>query len=360
MKTNVIFMLMMLVVVLAQAQQKSQRFAIKSGYVKYELTGSTTGTRTVYWDNYGDKSRTETKSKTVTKIFGMTSEDETNTITVMIKDKYWTANLKENKGSKGTVPYYGDGKQFAESMTEKEQKEFADQLLASLGGQKLGTEDVMGYKCDVVEVLGCKSWIHKGIVLKSDAKVLGIVSNEKAVEFKPETSVASSKFDPLSSVSYEDIDALQQQQMGNLNDMFGAMSDMNTEENDADDDDEKTVPVKYPYEKFQKVVNDFSHNDFKKLLATSVEGQHMCTFMKGLQNSVSVIATSRQNSKEEGNDQYEHFTHNGKKCMYGTVEDNSGTALIVEYANYDMYIILAAAPGLDKKTLLEISDKLKF
>ena len=45
------------------AQDQLKKYAIKSGHIEYELTGSTTGTKTVWWDNYGDKLFEETKSR---------------------------------------------------------------------------------------------------------------------------------------------------------------------------------------------------------------------------------------------------------------------------------------------------------
>ena len=52
------------------AQAKAQRYAVKSGYIEYKLGGNTSGTKKVWWDDWGNKTRTEEKSTSETVILG--------------------------------------------------------------------------------------------------------------------------------------------------------------------------------------------------------------------------------------------------------------------------------------------------
>ncbi len=213
MKNTLILILCLFMAGGLMAQQKTHQYLIKSGYVEYALTGSTTGTKKIWWDNYGDLSRTEIDSKSVTKMFGITNEDITKSITIMNGPNYWVVDLEKDKATKGKSPYYDESHQMVDNMTEAEQKKFADDMLASLGGKRLAPESFMGHECEVIEVMGAKSWIYKGITLKSSAEVMGIENYEEATTFEPGKSVPASKFTPDSSKEYRDMSNMMQQMM---------------------------------------------------------------------------------------------------------------------------------------------------
>lgn len=202
MKKIVSTSLLLFFLISVMAQQKNSQYAIKSGHVVYELSGNTTGTREVWWDNYGEIQRTETKSVTITKFFGSTTEKKTHTVSIIKKDKFWFVDYIEKTAQKGTNPAYQQTNEMTQNMTEAEQKKFADDLLASLGGERLGTETFMGRKCEMVSVLGVKSWIYMGVVLKSEGNLLGFKSNEIATKFEENCTLPSSTFNPPTDVQY--------------------------------------------------------------------------------------------------------------------------------------------------------------
>jgi len=365
MKQTILILAGLLMMHIATAQQKVQQYAIKSGYVEYALTGNTTGTKKIWWDNYGEKSRTATQSKTVTKMFGMKNVDQTHTIEILVKDKYWSANLMEQTGQKGTVPFYKEGHQLFESMTKQEQEEFANKTIESLGGKRMGTESFMGKTCDIIKVMGSKIWIYKGITLKSEAKIMGIVSNETAVKFQANQSVSSSQFTPLSNISYESADQQQQGMFGNMGSMEEAMAAMqNDNMDDVDNDNPQMVPVKYPYAKFLKKVNAFSYEGYKKIMAHSADGAHAAAFMKGAGEMLAIGAMSRKNGDISEAGQFESFSYKGKKCMYGSAkeegEDDDSMLLVVEIPQYDTYITIGSPIPQTKNELLEILNHLDF
>ncbi|WP_320019952.1 hypothetical protein [Labilibaculum manganireducens] len=348
MKQIILIVTCLLMTHVATSQQKSQIYAIKSGHVEYQLSGNTTGTKSVWWDNYGNSSFTETKSVSVTKMFGIKSETKTHDISIIKGGQFWSANLIENKGQKGTVPF----QDITENMTEAEKKKMGKDLLEAFGGEIVGTEDVLGNECEVVKLMGAKCWIYEGVTLKSEAKILGIEAIETATRFDKNSSVSASKFTPPTNIKYEDQDQYQQE-------IFGGMSEGFSDDSDGDEAID-LVPVKYPYEKFQKIANGFSFNNYHKMMVMNMEGTYSAMFMKGMNGSLGVAATSRKNGNPDQGGNLDVFTHSGKKCMYGKMEGDEGISLIIEIPDYDTYIILVSSSVQTKLEMLKLMDAFNF
>nr|WP_321452696.1 hypothetical protein [uncultured Carboxylicivirga sp.] len=207
---NILSVILLGCSVVMSAQINPEKYAVKSGHVEYTLTGNTTGTKSIWWDDYGDKTYEEIKAVTEVKMFGMKSRDEAHTITVMIGDKFWSVNVIEGTGQKGVLETQEMAKAIAEDMTEEEAKQLEQQIMDALGGEKLGNETFLGHSCEILSVMGAKTWIYKGVVLKSEAKLMGIKSNEVATLFDEDINVPSSRFTPPADVEYHDISQMQQ------------------------------------------------------------------------------------------------------------------------------------------------------
>jgi hypothetical protein len=351
---QLIFMLACLMMMqVTSAQQKTHKYAIKSGYVEYSLSGSTTGTKSVWWDNYGNLSRTEIESLTVTKMFGFKSETKTHEVSIMNNGEFWNANLVENTGQKGRIPF----QDMTENMTDAEKEKMGKDLLEAFGGEIVGRENILGNDCEVVKLMGATCWIFEGVCLKSEAQLLGIESKEIALKFSKNIPVSSSKFTPLTNIKYENQDQYQQEMLGGLSDAFGDDS-----YDDSDEEEIDLVPVKYPYEKFQKIANGFSYANYRKLMVMNSEGTYSAMFMTGMNGNLAVAATSRKNGNPDQMGNFEVFTHSGKKCMYGKMDDeeDEGISLIIELSNYDTYIILVSNSVQSKTEMLNLMDAFNF
>ena len=330
------------------AQPKTRQFSVKSGHVDYKLTGNTTGTKSIWWDDWGHKTRTEEKSLTVTKIFGIKSEEEKHLVIIMEGANFWHADLLKKTGQTGVSPFYDDAHDIAEDVTEAEAKELEKDILDAFGGERLPNEKFMGYDCEVIKILGAKVWVHKGVTLKSEAKIFGIEANELATKFEKDINIPASKFEPLSSINYEEIPELE-----------ALMNEDSQEVEDTNDNGGGTIS--YPFSKFKQVINSVKLDRYRKLFCKETDGEYITNFIKGLAGSLSVMATSMDNAdyKNDGSD-FEDFSHNGKKCHYGKVDDSAGTSLIVEYPKYNMFIIFMTVPGKSKADILLIADKFNF
>ncbi len=214
MKKTITLLLALLCVIALQAQnQKAKKFAVKSGYIEYKLGENATGTKKLWWDDFGKKTRTEEDSKTVTKMFGITDTKIVKSTTIMDGPNYWVVDQVKNDAQKGTTPYYQEGQEMTEDMTEEELKKLSDDILTQMGGQRLPNENYQGYDCEVLELMGTRSWIYKGITLKIKGEIMGVKSLEEMVKFDPGKSVSSSMFKPDPNIEYQDMNKMMQQMM---------------------------------------------------------------------------------------------------------------------------------------------------
>ncbi len=351
---NVLLILLVVFSLNLQAQE-AKKYAVKSGYVKYELSGNTTGTKELWWDDYGQKTCEVEKSTTTTKMFGIKNTEKKNMCTVLVKDKFWVADYIEGSGTTGTVPFYQEGQDFANSMTEKEQEEFADQILVQMGGEKQGTETLGGYKCDIIKIMGAKSWIYKGISLKIEAKVMGIESNEMFTDFKPNTKVSASKFDPPPGVNFKGMP--KQSEMGGLGGLMSAFGDMPSMEEEEDDD---ILPVNYEFDKFKEVVDNCQIDGYKNFGAANSDGVYVATFMKGMQTIAITLQADRNIEDNEELESFGRLSHRERDKHYAELTEENGTGLLVEYPSQSMVLLIVAMPSMSKDKMLEIEKKLRF
>ncbi len=331
-------------------------FSIKSGYIKYELTGNTTGTEELWWDDYGAKTRTLTKSTTVTQIFGLKDEKKEHKLEIRNEETLYTIDYVENKGLKTVAPYQPFQKQ-GKSMTEAEKKKLEEDILRSFGGKRLGKETFKGYSCEKVEVMGMQSWVYKGLTLKSAGEVLGTKLNKQFVVFEPNSRISDSKFLPPNDVDFDEVP-----QGDGVNPFALAMSEMDQEQSDAHSD-ASIKPTQYPFEIFEKKINKFSRSGYQKMMVlNNAEGVHSAVFMKGFSGSLTVIATSTENPDLDKPLQTNAFNHNGKRCYFETIRESgeASSVLLIEISKYDALIAISVSPETTKAEVLKIADEFGF
>ena len=356
MKKQLLFSLMALILlnISPKAQDnKANRYAVKSGHVEYKLTGNAEGTRSIWFDNYGDTWVEEKQTTTTVKMFGMKSVTEEHTLIIMNGAESITVDFIEGTAYKSRNPYYQDGKDFAESMTKEQQEEFANDIMNSLGGEIIGEETILGKKCEIMSMLGSKAWIYKGITLKSETKVLGVKNYEEAIKFEENIKFPASKLKVPEGFDVEDLT----QQM---NSYYGEYE----EEVEEDYEEEESHQVEMPYEVFQKAVQDISIEGYNRASVMNLENeQYMAVFMKTMTQALTIIATSMEDADfDDKSDVVDEFKHNGRQMYHiNTKEDGvTMTGVVAEYSKYNTLISIIATSELSKTELLKIFDDLKF
>lgn len=329
---------------------ETRRYAIKSGHITYELTGNVTGEKEVWFDDYGMKYYEEENSTTTIKMLGITNTEKEHTITIMDGENFYDIDMLTKTGSKGTLPSMEQLQSMAENMTKAEQKQLADDVMNSFGGKRLVTEKFLGKTCEVMEIMGMKSWIYNGLTLKSEVEVMGIITNETATSFKENIKVPASKFDPPKGITYEDIPA------------FGNMFDSEGSEEDIYEEDEESESVSISFEEFKKGLSGLSSSGYMQTMIMEEEDQYMAMYMKGMATSIMITATAMGDADGETDEEFKSFSHKEHQMMYAKLSEGgiNISVLVVVYPEKKLLISLNAMTDMSKEDLIKIADKLKF
>ncbi len=181
--------------------QEFKRYGIKSGVIEYEVSGAQSGTETIYFDDWGYR---EAKYTETELSFGGFSQ-MTKTLTILEGKTIYTIDLSTNTGTKMENPLF-------QNVSDEDLQEIGERMMKQMGGEKTGTEDVLGRTCDVWEIkqMRGKTWIWNSIPLKTEVN-MGMQMNSAAVSIK-EGEVQQDKLKVPEGITF--------QEGGNLSEMM--------------------------------------------------------------------------------------------------------------------------------------------
>ena len=173
-----------------------RRYQIESGIVEYAISGSQTGTETLYFDKWGMREAKYTN----TEISAMGITQKTNQMTLMDGDWIYNVDLDKRTGTKMKNPLF---EMIADKSGTKDFGEMGLQMLKEMGGEKTGSEEIAGKLCDVWESkdLGSKSWIWNSLTLKTEVNMAGIAITILATKVDEGASIPEDKFTLPSDVT---------------------------------------------------------------------------------------------------------------------------------------------------------------
>lgn len=180
-------------------EEKFRRYGIESGIVTYKVSGVSTGTETIYFDQYGYREARYTT--TTTNVFGVKSE--TKSLGLLFGTTQYQIDLTQNTGTKTTNP-------MLVSMADKDKDLVlqSERLLESMGGKKIGKKEYLGKSCDEWEVskMASKILVWKGVALSTDATLMGLNSKMEATKFQENVEIPEEKFALPEGVKLQEID----------------------------------------------------------------------------------------------------------------------------------------------------------
>jgi len=176
-------------------------FGIKSGIIEYEITGSQTGNKKLYFDDWGRKQAEFSNSTIKVGKFSKHS----NLLKITIGDWQYIINLEKKSGTKRENPILG---RMYELSNQINYNDFGEQLVLIEGGVKIGSEDVAGKNCTIYNFQNkkSKSWIWNWITLKSESLSGGVHITVTAKNILVNVSVPDSVFNPPPDVMVFEVD----------------------------------------------------------------------------------------------------------------------------------------------------------
>ena len=167
-----IFLMLGVVSLFAQAN----RYDVKSGMVEYEIMGSgevmgsattVSGTGKLYFKDFGNVELTDEKIQQT--VLG--DKEEERMISKIMGDKIYTVDFTDEVVY--TQKMVIDDENANLNVRNKE-------AFISMGAKNLGTEEILGYKCDVWQLGEDRIWVYNSVPLKLITKSLGLVQIQEA------------------------------------------------------------------------------------------------------------------------------------------------------------------------------------
>jgi len=176
-------------------------YGIESGIIEYEITGSQTGTKKLYFADWGRKQAEFTNS--TIKVGKYTKHS--NLLKITNGDWQYIINLENNTGLKRVNPVI---EKIIELKNQTNYGEFGEQLLLISGGFESGRDIVADKKCKVFEFKkqNTKSWIWNWLLLKSETKRGNINITVVAKNIEENVFIADTVFSPPKSILIIEVD----------------------------------------------------------------------------------------------------------------------------------------------------------
>ncbi len=176
-------------------------YGIKSGIIEYEITGSQTGTKKLYFDDWGRKQAEFTNS--TIKVGKYTKHS--NLLKLTKGDWQYIINLENKTGLKRENPVI---EKIIELKNQTNYGEFGEQLLLISGGYESGGDIVADKKCKIFEFKkqNSKSWIWNWLMLKSETKRGKTNITVVAKNIEENVFIADTVFSPPKNILIIEVD----------------------------------------------------------------------------------------------------------------------------------------------------------
>ena len=166
----------------------TKRYEIRSGIIEYTISGG--------GNMMGIQTQIDGQSKTLFKEWGEVQlHEETSKSVIMGREENTHQTTKIDHDKVSIVDYEQKSiVQYDHTMLmQSEYKDLAKsakEMMLSMGGTKTGEETILGYTCEIWETKHMKLWLHKGIMLKSQVRVMGRTHTTEATNIQFNISIS--------------------------------------------------------------------------------------------------------------------------------------------------------------------------
>lgn len=176
-----------------------KRYSLKSAIIKYEISGNgkmmgvdtnSSGTKSLYFKNYGDIS-IEKLDQTITQFGDIPDERRIHTLKKIDNITVYSVDFKKKKIIKSIDPIAYRYQELEQSVSDD-----SISLLIEHGGRKIGTDKVLGFKCEIWSIMGISQCLYKNqIPLWIEADIMGMKQKIIALDIKLNVNIHDKEFE---------------------------------------------------------------------------------------------------------------------------------------------------------------------
>lgn len=180
-----------------------KKYPFKSAVIEYTFSGDGSGTMKHYIDYWGAREVQEDKS--AIKMMGQ--ERKNNMLVISDQDTAYQIDMDKKEGMKMKDPRWDQMIQQFKSAKPEEKENFAGAMMKKsmqqFQAKSLGTEEVLGKKCDIMEMQGYKISLWNGLPLKSVVEMQGMKMTVLATKLETDVDIPSNLFIPPDGIKWQ-------------------------------------------------------------------------------------------------------------------------------------------------------------
>lgn len=274
-----ILLMIVMMIMSMSSFARAKMFGAKSGYIEYRMTGMETGTKKMWFDNYGEYIRIETKSVVTVDIGVDVPSEDKYIIEITNPDGVYIANMLTKEGSK--FDSFLGFERPEEALNKLEMDKLGKEMLENMGGKIVGKETILGKSTEIVELIGIKSWYYENLSLKMQGEVMGQKIEEIAVRFDENIKIDKNLFETPEGIVYID--------------MYEELKML----------DDTRVEMKYSIEEFKKSIEDINIEGYDKIFIQDTGEGYMAMYMSEEGKQLIIGATPLEEGMIESENEVE-------------------------------------------------------
>ena len=199
-----------------------KKYGIRSGRISYDIKGSgnilgvstkTIGKKRLIFSNYGSRELIEENSVEKQDVYGKKNITKKHTIVYNKDAVIYNVDFEQKRIVRMKNPAIS----MMLGLDNSDLSKIGENLMRKMGGKKIGTDNILGYDCDIWSLMGSKQCIYHGIVLKLETNVMGMKRVEIATKAKFNIDIDKESFKlpdfPISGITsnMEKLDKMDEQ-----------------------------------------------------------------------------------------------------------------------------------------------------
>lgn len=348
--------------------QPLKRYDFKSIRVTYAFESSgmgstTTGTRTLKADDYGNKESKEEVSTFTMKAFGKTTTEEKHTLDLLNGDTGYSINLLSREGTRMNLSELNKmvqpaGLAMAGDPEQYRGRDGMRKFVEDNNGTWEGEVVFMNRNCWVFTLMGVKMWMYKGLVLKSESTAYGMNISETATSIDENVSFPASAFEVPAGITISSQSA------------FSGPGDLMNGTDEGDETVAGPAPG-LPYERFKSATTSLNIPGYTFFLTDNSDNLYLTTYVKTETDQVVIMMENEPRFYEmaEGGDGVEvidAYAFNGHDAVYLRItNEEDGTpadARMFLYHMPEFHSVLYIITGIpmSREKIEQLVLKIKF